>query len=770
MKVSTSQPPARLSREGKLRARDVALSDQGTGSALPPGVRGRTEARGDERFAGLPEERLEELRSLVSEELVAARDYIDNEIGPERARATQFYKGEPFGFEEEGRSQVVSRDVHDVVQGVMPTFMRIFTGGETVVEYVPRRAEDEEAARQATDYINSVVVFQDNDGFREIHSAIKDALIRKNGIWKWWWDDQVELLVSEHDGISDEDLQALSEDEDIERVEAELQSEEGIVPRVWGAKVHRRRTAGRARFKAIPLEEFLIDRRATGFEDASVVGHRASLRVKDVVGMGFDRDEVLEHAGSDNEFEHNVEFQARKPNAADFLSSPVTDDLRLVAFTEAYTFYRISNDEKDPAQLVKISGIGIEPFHLLSVEPVDEVPFASISPDPEAHEFFGQSLADKTDDVQLVKSVILRGTLDSLAQALNPRTEAVEGMVNFEDLLNNEVGGVVRVRAPGSLREMDTRFVGKDTLPMLEYYDQIREERVKQSRASQGLDADALQSTTKAAVTATMTAAQAQVELIARIFAETGFKRLFKGLLRLTIRHQDRPRTVRLRNQWVVVDPRDWDAEMDLRVNVAIGAGTADEKLSTLVIIKQTQEEILKLLGLSNPLVSLEGYRHTLATMLELSGWKNPDAFFLPIDPNAPAAPAGGEGGPEDPAQALAAAQAAETQSKLQIKQMDLEFQREKLQLEHQREMFKAQLDAQTRIAIAEAQTRVDIDNAAVAAEVERQRSSEEARVRQFEAVQQAEAAIQQEQIAAQAQQQQQQVSAGDAGGEDSVQ
>ena len=686
-------------------------------------------------MAGLSESRLEELKVILAAELSEARDFIDFEIGTERAKLTDYYDGAPFGNEDPNRSQVVSHDVKDTVQAIMPSMLRIFCGSENVVEFAPRRADAVEAAAQATDYINQVVIQQDNNGFREIHDGVQDGLVRTSGFWTWWWEDKVELTATDHEGLSDEDLQALETDDTVDKVEATLESDEGVMPRIWKARVHRRSTKGKARFAAVAPEQVLVDRRATTEDNATLIAIRSLPRVTDLVAMGYDRDEILEHAGDAQEIEYNAEYQARHPYADIGGDQSGSEDLQRVLYTEGYTLFRVSGKESDPAQLVKVCALGLDPIHILKVTPVDEVPLALVCPSPEAHKFFGGSPGKDVMDIQLIKSAILRGTLDSLTQALNPRTQIVDGQVNMDDLLNTELGGVIRTEMLDSMREVKSTFVGPDSLPMLEYMDQIREDRTKQSRASQGIDADALQSTTKAAVTATVSSAQAQIEMIARVLAETGVKRLFKGLLRLVIRHQDRPRMVRLRGKWVDIDPKSWDAEMDVVVNVAIGAGTTDEKIATLSAVKATQEAILDKLGPENPLVSLAQYRHTLATILELSGWKNTGAFFKDVpESSGEGAAQAGQGAEQDAAAKLAEAQMADIQAKIQMKQMELEFEREKLANEDARERYKIQVEAQTKISIAEATTKVDINNAAVNAEVEAMKAAQDAQARQHEA------------------------------------
>jgi hypothetical protein len=678
------------------------------------------------------------LAEIVEAELADAKDFIDNDIGELRAKNTEYYNGELFGNEEPGRSQVVSRDVRDTVQAMMPSVMRVMHGGDRVVEFKPKRADAVKQAEQATDYINEVVLGQDNESFLEFHSGYKDALVRKVGIWKWYWDKRERLESTQHSGLSRDDLLAFADDETIETIETERTSAEGIMPEVFDVTVHRRITDGRARFKAVPGEQFLIDRRATSIDDAALVAHRELVSISDLVAMGYDEDELDEVGGaidSSNEFDGNTEYNARMPLASVGGNRNERDPLlRKVLYVEAYVRAKVSPKKGDPAQLVKVCGIGASPFKVLHWEPADdgEAPFASICPDPEPHAFFGTCPADQVVDLQLIKSNVLRGTLDSLTLSLFPRTQIVDGQVNMDDLLNTELGGVIRSDTLESMREIKATFVGADSLPMLEYLDKIREDRTKQSQASQGLDADALQSSTKAAVAATISGAQANIELTCRIFAETGVKRLMRGLLKLVQRHQDRPRTVRLRGEWVEVDPKAWDAEMDVTVNVALGSGGPEEKLATLGMVKETQEGILQMLGPSNPLVSLANYRNTLAEMLKLTGYKDADRFFKQVseeDGANPAAPP-----TDDPAQKLADAQKAETEAKMQVEMAKLALEREKMEREDARKLYEINLDAQVRIAIAEAQTKVDINNAAVNAEVEAMRVQHDTAARAHEA------------------------------------
>jgi hypothetical protein len=328
-------------------------------------------------------------------------------------------------------------------------------------------------------------------------------------------------------------------------------------------------------------------------------------------------------------------------------------------------------------------------------EPCSHRPFALFCPDPEPHALIGLSIFDMTADLQRIKSAVMRNMLDSLSLAIHPRVGVVEGQANMDDVLNTEVGGVIRMRQPGMVQPFAVPFVGQAAFPMLGYLDEVRETRTGMSKAAMGLQADALQSTTRAAVAATVSAAQQHLELIARIFAETGMRALFKGILKLVVENQDRPRVVRLRNQWVPIDPRSWDAEMDVEIDVALGGGTDEQKIAVLTSISQKQEQVLQMMGPQNPMVTPQQYRNTLARLAELSGFKNPDEFFLNPQNQPPPPPPPPP--PPDPAMILAQVEQQKIMADIQNKQAELELKRQAMLLEDDRARDKQEADLMLR-------------------------------------------------------------------------
>jgi hypothetical protein len=662
----------------------------------------------------------EQLQGVISAEIYDAISFIDDDIGGNRALATEYYYGQAFGDEEEGRSQVVSMDVRDTVQGILPSLMRIFFGPERVVEFAPQGPEDVQSAEQATDYVDFIFK-RDNPGFKILHSAFKDALVRKCGIVKYWWDESVEVKAESFSMLDEQTMMFLTQDPDIEISAvreypipgmAEQNLAQGIMtppPMMYDVEIKRRIKSGKVKIEALPPEEFLIDRRAKSIDEATFVGHRTMKTVSDLVAMGYDYDEMVEVAGNGNDFDNNQEYQARNPFAVISTANNGDPSSKSVLYIEGYL--KVDFDGDGIAEMRRICTVGTG-NKVIRNEIVDDRQFADFCPDPEPHTFFGMCPADVVMDIQRIKSNVQRGILDSLAQSIHPRTAIVEGQANMEDVLNTEVGAVIRMRAPGMVQPFTTPFVGQAAFPMLDYLDDIKQTRTGISKAASGLDADALQSTTKAAVSATVNAAHQHIEMIARIFAETGLRKLFTGILKLVIENQDKERMIRLRNTFVPIDPRSWDANMDVIVNVGVGDGTIEDRINILNQVAMRQEMLIKETGVNNPVVSLPQYTNTLTKMLQLAGIKDSQNYFnqLPVDFQLPEPPP-----PKPtPEEMLAQVQVQSIQADIQKKAAELDLERQKMIMSDDRERDRVEQDGILRRYELELKYGVQIQSAEI--------------------------------------------------------
>lgn len=679
----------------------------------------------------------DEFQVTVKAAITSAASYIDSFVAPDRTLAEKFYRGDKFGNEEEGRSQVVMTEVRDVIQAMMPSLLRVFTSSEKPVEFAPRTAAKEAQAQQATDYVNFVFM-NENPGFSILHSAFKDALKSKIGVFKWYTSETTDVTEWVEDGLSAMQIAVLQQDPSIQVVSSSLTGVgepdpmTGEPTQFFRVNFQRFNTKRRQVVECVPPEEFIIARNARDLDTADYVGHRSLKTLSELVQMGYSREEIEEHGNTASSFNMNIEAQTRNPALQNFLGGmDGTSDDSMNRYEYIESYIRIDKDGDGVAELRRVCTIG-EACYVLHDQVVEDVKFAVICPDPEPHMVIGASIADQVMDLQLIKSNLVRNTLDSLAQSIHPRTVVVEGAVNMDDVLNVETGGVIRATQPGMIQELGNTFVGQQAMPVIAYVDDIRASRTGMSKASQGLDPDVLQSTTKAAVTATMSAAQERLEMVARIFAETGIKRLFKGLLKEVIQHQDKPRTIRLRNQWVDVDPRSWDADMDVVINVGLGNGSTEQKLQALMAIIAKQEQILQTMGPNNPLVSVKQYRNTLAQAIELQGFKDAGRYFNEITPEVEQQMAQPQGQQQsDPTQVLAQVEAQKVQKDIEIadKKMAVEIATQKSSDDLQRD--KLDVDIYFRALEAEAKYGIPVDVNAIYAMIQRNRDASAAAVPQ---------------------------------------
>tara|TARA_R110002126_G_scaffold116902_1_gene256584 strand:- start:3033 stop:5159 length:2127 start_codon:yes stop_codon:yes gene_type:complete len=668
-----------------------------------------------------------ELQGIVGSEIDDAIDYIDNWVSPLRAKATEYYRGEPFGNEEEGRSQVVSMDVRDTVQAIMPSLMRIFHGSDRTVEYSPQSEEDVPAAKQATEYAN-FIINRDNRGFLEMHSAFMDALVRKVGIMKCYWEDSTETETINYTGLDDNALAALMSDPEVD-VEIDMSTPMGepmmdpttfqIVapPMSHDVRAVYTHADGRVKMEAVPPEEFLISRVAKSVEDAEFVAHRRVVTVSELVAMGYEYDDVVTMATIDDGMDMNVERRTRNPAIVNEMSSRNDPAMRKVLYIESYI--KVDFDGDGIAELRKVCTAG-DANKILNNEPCALAPFATICPDPEPHDFFGMSVADTVMDIQRIKSNIMRSTLDSLSLSIHPRVAIVEGMVNIDDVMSTEMGSVIRQRAAGQVQPLNVPFVGQSAFPVLQYMDEIKEARTGISKASAGLDAGALQSSTATAVAATVSAAAQHIEMIARVFAETGVKRLYELVLHNIITHQDKARMVRLNNDFVEIDPKSWNAKMDVSVNVALGRGSDTERMMMLRQIGEMQKEAMATMGPQNPLTDINKMSNTLKEMTKLAGFKDVSKFWSDPAQFQPPPPQ-----PKEPTveEQLVQVQIQSIRADMEKKAAELALEREKMIMDDDRKRDELDADLFVKAEEMKAKYGTQLNVANIRAEMETNRT-----------------------------------------------
>ena len=640
------------------------------------------------------------IKGIIENEIDNSIGYLDTETTEDRRRALEYYLRYPYGNEQEGRSQIVTGEVAEAIDGALPQLMRVFTTTEDIVYFEPRSPQDEESAKQATDYCNWAF-YRDNDGMLILHNWFKDALLQKVGVVKSYWDDKVDVRKEEYKNLTEDELALLLSDQSLKVVKQEIEYTEaqdmmGNIIQIPSYEVYVQRTeeSGQVKIENVPPEEFLISKSARNIEEANFVAHRRLMTRSELIAMGYDKD-IVEDLATYNDLEFSPERIARFSNGEQPDQNTSLD--QAMQTLEVYECYvRIDEDDDGIAELRRIIYCGSE---ILEDEECDYVPFHSICPIPIPHKFFGQSLADRTMDIQLQKSTITRQSLDNLYLTNNNRIGAVDGQCNMDDLLNATPGGIIRIKNPNALVPLTVQSTFGQAMPMLEYLDAVQAKRTGVSDAQQGLDPDVLNNVTATAVAAMMKSNSGKLELIARVFAETGVKSLFKGILRLLGKYQDKPKLIRMRGQYVQYDPRTWANEYDISVNVGLGSGDREQKLTMLQMILAKQEQIIQQYGAANPLVSVMQYRNTLAKFIEAAGFKDASEFMNEITPEVnaqlsqPQPPA--PDAQAEVAQMLAQVEREKTQAKAQIDAAKLDLERQTLEAEYTRKGIEMQMKNQ---------------------------------------------------------------------------
>ena len=640
------------------------------------------------------------IKGILENEIDNAIGYLDTETIEQRTKALEYYLRNPYGNEVEGRSQIVTGEVAEAIDGALPQLIRTFTTTEDIVYFEPKSPGDEESAKQATDYCNWVF-YRENDGLIILHNWFKDALLQKTGIVKSYWDERVDVRKEEYKNLSEDELALLLSDQSLKVVKQEIEYTEqqdmmGNIIQIPSYEVYVQRTeeSGQVKIENIPPEEFLIAKSARNVEESVFVAHRRLLPRSDLIAMGYDKD-IVDDLPTYNDLEFSEERVARFPDGEQPDQNTSLDfSMQTLEVYECYI--RIDEDEDGIAELRRIVYCGSE---ILEDEECDYVPFHSICPIPIPHKFIGQSLADRVMDIQLEKSTITRQSLDNMYLTNNARIGAVDGQVNMDDLLNATPGGIIRIKNPNALVPLTVQSVFGQAMPMLEYLDQVQAKRTGVNEAQQGLDPDVLSNVTAAAVAAMMKSNSGKLELIARIFAETGVKSLFKGILHLMTKYQNKPKIIRMRGQYATFDPRTWANEYDISVNVGLGSGDREQKLTMLQMVLAKQEQIIQQYGPANPLVSVGQYRNTLAKFIEAAGFKDASEFMNEITPEQNAALSQPQ--PPSPdaqaqvAEMLAQVEREKTQAKAQIDAAKLDLERQTLEAEYTRKGIEMQMKNQ---------------------------------------------------------------------------
>jgi hypothetical protein len=548
-----------------------------------------------------------DIRAIVQGEIQNADGYNATRVSTERADNLNAYFARPYGNEVEGRSQVVSRTIQQVVEGMMPSFMRIFTSGEDIVSFEPSCQEHVESAKQATEYVNHIWQ-SENHGFRVLYEWIKDALISKNGIIKIWWDDTPKTKRERYSGLDDQTFAQLVADKDVEVAEhTESQAQIiGIGPdgmpapqeiTVHDVVITRTIPGGKVCIHNVPPEEFLISKDGRDIEQARLVGHRRMRTLSDLRQSGFPA-EKIDRLGSGGEAVNGSIEEIARDTVEDQTTESddaMNEAMTRVWVTECYIKIDVDGDGIAEMRKVTVAGPG---YTVLSNDAWDgHRPFATLTPIIMPHRFWGMCPTDLSKDDQLVKTVLWRQFLDNAYQSNNQREEVVfDRLLDADELLSVAPGRKIRVKAGNgpAISPIPVPQIGSSIIEALNYMDSVNEANTGVSERTQGLGANALHDTASGE-RQLMTAAMGKIELMARVFAEGGIRDAFRLILKLVCMYQDKPRTIKLTGGWVPIYPSGWDADMTMKASVGLGMGDRDQKIASAGMLGSMQQKLLPL-------------------------------------------------------------------------------------------------------------------------------------------------------------------------------
>ncbi len=657
-----------------------------------------------------------ELCALIeqqSRQAIGADDYSE----AQRARAMEFYLGEAKGElsppDVPGRSRVVSKDLLDTVEWAMPSLMDIFASSDDIIRFEPDGPEDERACDDATNYVGWLIHRKNEDGFVTLHDAIKSALISRMGFGKTYVERHQEYREERYAGLTLAEAEALSGDPELEVVS---QEPDGIVPpealmpglppeAAITYEVVAKRASEAIQFKneGVPPEEIRLSKDTRVLSDCDFIEHRRPVTLSYLREQGYDEDKIslLNTDAAEADFSDDATARHSYDGSWDDGDNEPDEAQRKVELSEAYL--RVDFDGDGRIEYRKVIKAGTQVFEN---EVVDDHPFWLMTPILMPYKAIGLGYYDLVEDLQRIKTALNRQILDNVYLSNNPITEVVVGKVDLDDVLNPRPGGIRKVKELGMTREVAVPFVAGAGMQIVEQIDQLRDTRTGVTEMNSAVNAESLSkgSVGSEGVQAMMNAGAQRLRLIARVLAETGFKRMYYLMLKNVSQHTDRVQQVKINGRWLQVDPREWKNRYNMTVSVGVGTFGRQQQIANLSLIAQAQEKVLPL-GLATPANIYQTAKRTVEAM----GYRDADQFFTA--PQEGQQPQGQqpEGSPE--AQALIQAEQIKAQASVQNAQLDAQITLQKAEMDNATRLTveREKIASQERVAMFEAQQRAAI-------------------------------------------------------------
>jgi hypothetical protein len=581
----------------------------------------------------------DELLAVVKSQLSnTIRDSNDDFLSVNRSLLSS-YNQDPYGTEIEGRSQVVSDDHYAMVESDMPPFARIFLGSNKIMTFKPFGEQDKQEAEEKTAYAHYLIRGQ-RDSFKILFDFLKEPGMAKCSVIKFYPEETKKAEYVKYEGLSEDEMTVVLKDlesgDKVESVKVHEQDEyadDGGLKR-YNVEFKVLKKTKRITLANVPVESFIITRGASDIKTAELVGDVCTKRKGQLVAEGFDKKMVKDLP---------VKGQSKNDLEQDRLKDQGGYDTK--------AGYHWTNDEVEIEYLYSLVDMDEDgvPERRLIVKCRDEIlheepygiePYAVMSQIPMPHVLIGKSRGESAARTQLQRTAVERGLMDNLYSVLRPRMAiddsagSIEGgKVDLDDLMNDQIDGIIRVdgRPMEALMPITTPYIGNEALQVIQYLDSKKGQSLGNQAVTQGLNADQFYKETATRFEGVQDMGIAKLELVARVYAETGFRQLFEGVIWTAQHYQDDQCEVMVLGKQLTVDPRKWRYDHYCESNIGLGAGDSEESIANLGVTLQTQ---FQLMSAGSPLIDSQKIYNTLEDLTRAMG--KPDASRYFNNPDMP--------------------------------------------------------------------------------------------------------------------------------------
>ena len=584
---------------------------------------------------GISEEKLEEIRQNVEREIERADNYYEEEIEPEVINRHKIYEGDKSYYKKKfpkltNISDVTASDFHDTVEWALPSLTKVFFGNEDICKLQGVNSEQDERAAQVHGELIKYQLERCNDGFLIFYDWIKNSLIDNLGIVKCYWERE-QTVETKRLVVTGEQLMQMQTNPKIN-----ILSVEQIAPDILNLEYEEitNVTKNQPKLEVIPPSEFRFSPEAKSLEDVPFVAHRKIvtldyLRRREKEGVFQNIDKVLETDGNEGSVKRTQYETDLNPRAFDKINdSGIEDAKKEFLLYECYIKTDVNNDGMLEDVIVTIVGKEHGTIVRLEENTMGRHPFFTISPIRDTLRLFPKrGISDLVGELQDLNTALLKQIIYNIAT-----NNDKQAFVNIDMLVdpNEFTDGRKAVRVTGNpaeaVRWCDIEPLQPQVFQFLEMLQTMKENRTGITRYNQGMDANSLNKTATG-ITQIMNASNQRLELIARIFAETGVKQLFRHMIKMNQMFITDEISIRITDKPKPISPDDLEGTIDITVNVGVVAGSKQQQAQAMQLLLGMYPQLVQ-----SGIADMSHAAYAFGRLIEAMGYKNVSDFAYPAD------------------------------------------------------------------------------------------------------------------------------------------